>query len=125
MTMRALLIALLLASSAFAHENTYDALITRVVDGDTVDAIVYLGFDVQFKTRFRLGRIDAPEMKTENGKILQKELQSLLLGKRVLIECKKRDKWRRWLAEIIFDGLNINDWLLKTGKVEPYPKKKS
>lgn len=40
----------------------YKATITNIVDGDTVDAIVDLGFNVQTKIRFRLNGIDTPEM---------------------------------------------------------------
>lgn len=46
----------------------YQAEITRVVDGDTVDAIVDLGFSIKFKERFRLLGINAPETRTRNKK---------------------------------------------------------
>lgn len=39
----------------------YKALITRVVDGDTFDATVDLGFDINFSIRVRLRGIDTPE----------------------------------------------------------------
>jgi micrococcal nuclease len=40
----------------------YTATITKIIDGDTVDAIVDLGFSVQTKIRFRLNGIDTPEL---------------------------------------------------------------
>lgn len=46
----------------------YQAEITRVVDGDTVDAIVDLGFSIKFKERFRLSGINAPETRTRDKK---------------------------------------------------------
>ena len=40
---------------------TYNAKVERVVDGDTVDALVDLGFDTWKKVRFSLNGIDAWE----------------------------------------------------------------
>ena len=44
----------------------YNAVLVRVVDGDTIDAIIDLGFDVQVKKRIRLAGINAPESRTRN-----------------------------------------------------------
>ena len=44
----------------------YNAVLVRVVDGDTIDAIIDLGFDVQVKKRIRLSGINAPESRTRN-----------------------------------------------------------
>jgi len=46
----------------------YKVKITRVVDGDTVDAEVDLGFDTFIKDRIRLMGIDTPESRTRNKK---------------------------------------------------------
>ncbi|AUR83064.1 nuclease [Vibrio phage 1.031.O._10N.261.46.F8] len=40
--------------------------IDRVVDGDTIDAVVDLGFDVMKKVRIRLLGVDTPEVRTRN-----------------------------------------------------------
>ena len=45
---------------------TYRATLDRVIDGDTVDLIVDLGFNVRLKERFRLDGIDAPESRTRD-----------------------------------------------------------
>ena len=45
---------------------TYRAKLIRVIDGDTIDAIIDLGFDVWVKKRIRLNGIDAPETRTKN-----------------------------------------------------------
>lgn len=42
----------------------YSAMVTRVIDGDTVDCSIDLGFEVSIKTRFRLYGINAPETRT-------------------------------------------------------------
>ena len=44
----------------------YQAEITRVVDGDTVDAFIDLGFDLHSKQRVRLFGINTPECRTRD-----------------------------------------------------------
>ena len=44
----------------------YKVKITRVVDGDTVDAELDLGFDIIYRERIRLMAIDTPESRTRN-----------------------------------------------------------
>ena len=40
--------------------------VTKIVDGDTVDCVFDLGFDVMFKSRVRLLGIDTPESRTRH-----------------------------------------------------------
>ena len=44
----------------------YNATVTRVVDGDTIDAMVDLGFSTHKKVRIRMMGINAPESRTRN-----------------------------------------------------------
>jgi micrococcal nuclease len=45
----------------------YKAKLVRVIDGDTIDVDIDLGFDVWLKRqRIRLAGIDAPESRTRN-----------------------------------------------------------
>ena len=44
----------------------YNAKLVRVVDGDTIDALIDLGFDVWVKKRIRLYGIDTPETRTRD-----------------------------------------------------------
>ena len=46
----------------------YKAELIRVIDGDTVELIIDLGFDTSRHERFRLYGIDAPEVNTAAGK---------------------------------------------------------
>ena len=48
---------------------TYRGEVKSVIDADTIDVLVDLGFGVHTMQRLRLYGIDAPEMKTEAGKI--------------------------------------------------------
>ncbi len=83
----------------------YKAELIRVVDGDTVDFIVDLGFDTSRRERFRLYGIDAPEIRTLAGKAakawLWEALQPLdaIYVQTIQLETKaKRDKYGRFLA---------------------------
>ena len=42
--------------------------VVRVVDGDTVDIIIDLGFDLTKRERVRVGGVDTPEKRTRNKK---------------------------------------------------------
>ena len=44
----------------------YSCTVDRVVDGDTIDVILDLGFDILYKSRVRLFAIDTPESRTRN-----------------------------------------------------------
>jgi micrococcal nuclease len=87
----------------------YKAELIRVVDGDTVDLIIDLGFDTSRKERFRLYGVDAPEMNTLAGKAakawLWEALQPLesIYVQTIQLETKaKRDKYGRFLA-VLYD----------------------
>ena len=83
----------------------YKAELIRVVDGDTVELMIDLGFDTSRKERFRLYGIDAPELNTLAGKAskawLWEALQPLdaIYVQTIQLETKaKRDKYGRFLA---------------------------
>ena len=91
-----------------------------MVDGDTFDVMVSLGFCVYSLVRFRLARIDAPELKTPAGKALKERL-SQLVSEDVTLTCHGRDRYGRWIAEIWFKEFgNVSDWLLEQKLVEVY-----
>ena len=96
----------------------YGCTVTRVVDGDTVDVILDLGFSILHKCRVRLYGIDTPESRTRNkdekirGKLASKFLQDAIdNGKKVVLRSKLKDskgKYGRVLGEIVVDDININ-----------------
>tara|TARA_R100000231_G_scaffold5691_5_gene8716 strand:- start:2 stop:427 length:426 start_codon:yes stop_codon:yes gene_type:complete len=101
----------------------YGCTVTRVVDGDTIDVILDLGFSVLHKCRVRLYGIDTPESRTRNkdekarGKLAAKFLEdSINNGKQVILRSKLKDskgKYGRVLGEIIVDDININELMVK------------
>ena len=99
----------------------YRCEITRVVDGDTVDAIIDLGFDVSYKSRVRLYGIDTPESRTRDldekarGKLAGKFLSdSILHADDVIIQTKldKKGKFGRVLGVIVADDVDLNQALI-------------
>jgi len=89
----------------------YKAELVRVVDGDTVDLIIDLGFDTSRKERFRLYGIDALETNTAEGKDAKQWLWDALQPleaiyvQTIQLETKaKRDKYGRFLA-VLYDDL--------------------
>lgn len=86
----------------------YASKLIKVVDGDTVDLIVDLGFTVSISSRFRLDGIDAPEMRTptlEQGKASKAHLESMLADAQlgiVRLDSLGRDKYGRWVARLYY-----------------------
>jgi micrococcal nuclease len=109
----------------------YNVRLRRVVDGDTVDFDVDLGFRVWSIQRFRLARVDTPEIRTkdkeekERGKASKEFVRKrLTYAESIQVETVKTGKFGRWLAEIwyVHKGIeiNLNDELLHEGLAEPY-----
>ena len=91
---------------------TYAAKLIEVIDGDTVDLLIDLGFGVHVQERCRLYGIDAPEMPTEAGKAAKAYLESLIAKADKLFVAtrkmprrpkEKTDKYGRYLAVLYGD----------------------
>ena len=96
----------------------YKAKIAKVVDGDTVDFYVDLGFNVSIKIRTRLLDVDTPERGHPDWAKATSILTTLLNEQKdeegyVKIETKKTGKYGRWLV-------NINEVNESLAKVWPY-----
>ena len=100
----------------------YGCQVTRVVDGDTIDVDLDLGFDIIYKCRVRLYGIDTPESRTRNkdekvrGKLAAKFLKDAISnGKNVILQTQLKDskgKFGRVLASVVIDGININQQMV-------------
>lgn len=116
-------------------DYTYDAKITTVVDGDTVDAELDLGFDVRMTHRLRLYGINTPEIHTTSaeekaaGLKAKAALESMVTGRTVTIETikNKAEKYGRFLAKITVVEptvggrvILVNDELVRLGHAKPY-----
>lgn len=101
---------------------TYKAHVISVIDGDTLDLDVDLGFNTHLRERFRLMGINAPEIRgaeRERGLEAKLFVEALLpLGKEVLVHTFKdrKEKYGRWLANIYLeDGRELCFMLLDAG----------
>jgi micrococcal nuclease len=103
----------------------YKAKCLKVVDGDTVDLEVDVGFKMSFKHRFRLAKINAPEIRgeeSENGLKTKDWLTLHILGEELEIYSykDKDDKYGRYLATIFFEGEDINQKMVDLGLAKKY-----
>ena len=94
----------------------YQCEVKRIVDGDTVDVIIDLGFSIHFSTRVRLYGIDTPESRTRDkdekvrGFLSKDYLKERLDQGGVIIRTyrDKKGKFGRVLGEMVVGGRNIN-----------------
>ena len=101
--------------------------VTNVVDGDTIDVVIDLGFDIMFASRVRLAGIDTPESRTtdkaekvlglESKEYLKKYLKD---AKSVIIKTEKMDsseKYGRILGWVYVNGdtVSLNDKMINDG----------
>jgi micrococcal nuclease len=97
------------------------ATIENVVDGDTVDTIIDLGFKISSKQRLRLARVDTPERNQPGYAMAKDFVAETVQGKMVKVETEKVSKFGYYLAEIILeDGSNLSDLLISKGLGVPY-----
>jgi micrococcal nuclease len=101
--------------------------VTNVVDGDTIDVVIDLGFDISFTSRVRLAGIDTPESRTkdkaekalglESKKYLAERIKA---AKNVVIKTEKMnssEKFGRILGWLYLDGegTSINHEMIEKG----------
>jgi len=112
---------------------TYRCKLRRVVDGDTVDVDIDLGFGIwQMNERVRIMGIDTPESRTRDkiekkfGLAAKAKLKSLLGPRPVLqttISKKGEDmkgKFGRVLGDFIIEGKPVTEIMCKSGHAVPY-----
>lgn len=100
--------------------RTFDhATIVNVVDGDTCDIAIDLGFNITVKLRFRLSYINTPE-RGQPGWQEATDFLSGYMNTSVVVLSSKLDKYGRYLAEILYDGVSINQLMLEKGLAVRY-----
>ena len=105
----------------------YVRKVENIVDGDTIDVLIDLGFDILFASRVRLAGIDTPESRTkdlkekalglESKEYLKKALKD---AKSVVIKTEKMDsseKYGRILGWVYINGdtVSLNDMMINDG----------
>ena len=106
---------------------TYNAKLDRVVDGDTIDALVDLGFDTWKKVRIRMVGMNAPESRTRDleekklGLATKSRLIELLGNGDFILQSHGVGKYGRCLGEIfIEENISINQTLINEGYATEY-----
>ena len=115
-------------------QNEYDVTVIKVVDGDTVDVDIDLGFGVCLKDeRVRIMGIDTPESRTRDkvedlfGEASKARLKELMKdgGKLITTEDRKgedmKGKFGRILGDFrVADGRKVTDILIEEGHAVAY-----
>jgi len=106
--------------------------ITKVVDGDTVDADIDLGFDISLTKRIRLAGVDTPESRTSDANEKKYGLESkewlkhsLQDAKNILIKTELPDsteKYGRIIGHLFVNDQesSLNDQMIVEGYAWPY-----
>ena len=106
----------------------YNAMCIKVVDGDTIDAQIDLGFDTYKVIRIRLVGINAPESRTRD---LEEKTRGLAAKQFVIDILKKHHnnfilhsqgvgKYGRCLGEIFLGDVKLNELLITEGHATAY-----
>lgn len=99
----------------------YKATIENVVDGDTIDVAIDLGFKTHTQQRMRLARIDTPERGQPGYAAAKDFVREAACGKLVTIRTEKVSKWGYYLANVTLpDGKDLSDTLLTAQLAKPY-----
>ena len=115
---------------------TYKICLLKVVDGDTIDAEIDLGFDIKVKKRVRFMGVNAPESRTRDleekakGLAAKDRVKQLLEGcKNITLKSHGVGKFGRCLGELhldIVDGqekltlVSLNELLINEGHATEY-----
>lgn len=97
----------------------YNASIFKIVDGDTLDLVVDLGFRTYIRIRARVKDIDTPEMRgpfSGNGEIAKKFVEDIFKdSESCTVKSYGEDIYARWICDIFFvrDGVkhSLSDYL--------------
>ena len=105
----------------------YNAKLDRVVDGDTIDALVDLGFDTWKKVRIRMMGMNAPESRTRDlgekklGLAAKARLIEILGDGEFTLQSHGVGKYGRCLGEIFRESdVSINRQLINEGHATEY-----
>jgi micrococcal nuclease len=107
---------------------TYKAKLIRVIDGDTIEASVDLGFGLRYQMLIRLHGINTPETRTKDlkekkaGMTAKKRLQEIMNDCDGIFTLKSHGigKYGRCIGTLIIKNVDVNMLLLEEGHAEKY-----
>jgi|TARA_R100001594_G_scaffold27919_3_gene52954 micrococcal nuclease len=112
------------------EKYNYGVTIDRVVDGDTLDVMIDLGFNTHIKRRIRMYGINAPESRTRDleekarGLASKERLIEMLDEDNIVMKSHGKGKFGRVLGELFVkkenEYISVNDLLVKEGFAKEY-----
>jgi len=108
---------------------SYNCVINKIVDGDTVDINIDLGFGVWlYNERVRIVGIDAPESRSSDlvekqfGLLSTKRLKEIFNNGStvVLVSNQFKGKFGRILGDFLVDAVSVAETMLSEGYAVPY-----
>lgn len=140
---RACVVALVMSSSVSSFAATFEATVSRVVDGDTVwvravagvaSAVASeVGSDVAGAAasrrpkliKLRLQGIDAPERCQAWGAQATAALEARVLHQRVQVQMRAKDDHQRALGNLLLNGEDVSAWMVTEGHAWSYHFRRS
>lgn len=100
----------------------YEAIVEKVVDGDTLDISIDLGFNIWHRLRVRMIGVDTPEKWFPYGKVVKQYVAQSLERKKITIETTKADKYGRYLVTVFMSGFrdSFNQHLIDQNMAKAY-----
>jgi micrococcal nuclease len=108
----------------------YKATVLKVVDGDTLDLRVSLGFHSYLDIRVRLAYIDTEELNSSDAVLKEQAVKAknrvleLTTNPTCIVKSSKpykTDRYGRWVVELVnSEGQNVNRLLLAEGLAKFY-----
>lgn len=96
-------------------DYVYKAELVRVIDGDTIDFNLDLGFHISQLTRIRVRNFDAPEIRgieKPEGLIVKAEVELMLEhADEIIVHTGRDTSFNRWVGDIYVNGMDLKELL--------------
>ncbi len=95
----------------------YGCDVVRVVDADTFELRIDLGFRASLRLHCRLRDVNAPELSTPEGQSAKAAVEALLsgVGQLTVQSYKDQQSFARWIVDVYVDGRSLADVLVERG----------
>lgn len=105
------------ADAGAVAPTVLEGRVVGITDGDTLTLLVD-----EEQVRVRLAQIDAPESGQPYGRAAKQALSELAFGRDARVEVVDVDRYGRTVGEVVVDGRNVNQQLVREGHAWAYTK---